>query len=431
MCGIGLRIKRVKYFVILFVFLLFIAQFSNSFAMSCIKQKPYIQQNAKWTIIVYFCSDNDLEDDAIDALNHMELVGSDAQLNIVAQIDDYNCWGGETRRYCVTYDNDLTTINSILADNDTSEKDMDEGQTFIDFVCWTTDNYPAEYYCVIVYDHGTGWHGVCYDDSDGNVSDCITIDELEVCLSNISNHIGKSLDILCFNACEMGTIEVFYQIREYIDIGIASQLPQYNNLPYHLFLGDLKNNISWTPKRFAEEIVNDSFKWEDHAVDEISAHWAEEIPNVVEKVDTLVEELNQSLPSCYFFIRKAIDHSLHDYHHFDLFDFASEIKKWMFFSHSVKTAAQNVMDAIESAVFARQPQKYGDNKYYKGFSIYLEYRPSFYNIKYENTQFAIDTNWDEFLRSYLNITIKSVLCDAFLKVNGNIRNNIEAKICSI
>src|SRR5215468_4599502 len=42
---------------------------------------------AKWTVMVYFAADNDLEEKAIADLNEMKKVGSTDEVNIVAQLD--------------------------------------------------------------------------------------------------------------------------------------------------------------------------------------------------------------------------------------------------------------------------------------------------------------------------------------------------------
>ena len=354
---------------------------------------------SKWTFIGYLDGDSDLEDEAIEALNRMELVGSDSNLNIVVQIDDKHIWGGQTRRYYVTYDTDMNNINSQLADENTSEKNMAKGETLTEFILWAVDNYPAEHYFLTLFDHGGGWRGMCWDESCGNNSNCITMEELKESLSIAYAQIGKKIDIMCLNACEMGNIEVFYQVKDYIDIGIASEDIQYTLLPYDLFLGDLSNNPSMTSEQLAKEVVNDSFYCDYQAVNEISAYSSDGINDVAEKVDALAKKLIQYLPENYRSIRRAISKTICPWVFYDLYDFASELIERLLINKEIKNSAQDLMDAIENAVIESQSKNYGE-EYCFGFSIYLEHRASFYSTKYEKLDFAEDTQWDEFLKTY-------------------------------
>ncbi|MCK4266381.1 MAG: hypothetical protein KAX31_03810, partial [Thermoplasmata archaeon] len=56
----------------------------------------------KWTYIGYIDGDNNLEGVAIEDLNEMEMVGSSADMNIIALVDRWS--NGDTRAYYVEYD---------------------------------------------------------------------------------------------------------------------------------------------------------------------------------------------------------------------------------------------------------------------------------------------------------------------------------------
>ena len=172
-----------------------------------------------WTFMAYLDGDNNLELDMIKFFNDMEKVGSNSHVNIIALIDDYGIWGGETRCYYIKQDNDPNNINSVIV-GDTTEKNMGDPQTLIDFVCWTADNYPAEHYCLVMADHCSGWIGMC---SDKTSSDSLNMTELKTATAEINNHISQKLDIMIIDACLGTMIEILYQVKDYIDIGVSTE----------------------------------------------------------------------------------------------------------------------------------------------------------------------------------------------------------------
>jgi hypothetical protein len=64
------------------------------------------------------------------------------------------------------------------------------------------------------------------------------------------------LDLLSFDACLMGMIEVAYEIREYADIMVGSEENMtHGGLPYHTILADLKANPFMSAAALGDTIV--------------------------------------------------------------------------------------------------------------------------------------------------------------------------------
>jgi len=102
--------------------------------------------------MVYFAADNDLDDIAFENLRQMKQVGSNSQLNILAQLDTRGI--GKTVRFRVR--DQRTTL-----EEDTLEI-MDEvntglGSELTSFVKWGMKRFPADHYMLIVWGHGEGW----------------------------------------------------------------------------------------------------------------------------------------------------------------------------------------------------------------------------------------------------------------------------------
>ena len=142
----------------------------------------------EWTIMVYMDGDNNLEGAGIADINEMEEVGSTNDINIVVQFDRTPGWDSTngdwntTRRYYIEQDTDTSTISSTLI-SDLGELNMGDPNTLSNFVIWAIQNYPADHYALIIWDHGSGWKSedinfaksCCEDETDG---DELTITEL-------------------------------------------------------------------------------------------------------------------------------------------------------------------------------------------------------------------------------------------------------------
>ncbi|MEP7137529.1 MAG: clostripain-related cysteine peptidase [Chloroflexota bacterium] len=216
----------------------------------------------EWTIISYSAADDDvLEENMWFDLNEMELVGSNPQMNIVVQIDRYaggftgdGDWS-DTRRYLIQQDNDLSYIASPVVEN-LGEVDMGDPQTLVDFVTWAIQKYPAKKYALIMSDHGGGWTGGFSDMSAPDSS--LTIPEITGAFEQIRQNTGvDKFELLGFDACLMGQIEVFGSFYPYSNYMVASEevIPSYG-WSYAAWLAQLAQNPAVDGGGLAKEIVS-------------------------------------------------------------------------------------------------------------------------------------------------------------------------------
>lgn len=207
---------------------------------------------AEWTILVYMNGDNDLEAWALADVNEMEVIGSTENVNIVVQLDrspdyvrDDGDWSG-ARRYRVEADDSTRTIGSpVLAE--LGEVDSGIPPTIADFATWGMENFPAERYALVLWDHGTGWNfagdperkkAISDDYSSGNQLSVAGGDLTEL-LAGVTGGVRK-LDLLGMDACTMQMWEVAWVVEPYADFMVASQ--DYEALTgwaYDRFLADL------------------------------------------------------------------------------------------------------------------------------------------------------------------------------------------------
>ncbi len=228
-----------------------------------------------WTIMLYQNADDKiLEKDIFVDLNEAERVGSSDRVQIVAQIDRYEgAFSGdgnwtETRRYYVTQDNDLNTVNSQLVQN-LGEVNMGDGQALVEFVQWSVQKFPADKYVLILSDHGMGWPGGWSDPShQGNDSsrapmvsrlgNNIYLMELDEALRRSREAAGiDKFEMVGMDACLMAQLEVMAALQPHARYAVASEETEPSlGWAYASFLGDLVQNPDMDGARLSELIVS-------------------------------------------------------------------------------------------------------------------------------------------------------------------------------
>ncbi len=204
-----------------------------------------------WTFMVYIVADNNLDPYAELDLREMESVGSTSSVNIVALVDLLNVNGSVL--YYIGKGS-----RSIIWGNWSSEYELNMGdpEALAWFVNETVRNYPADHYVLVLWDHGDGWNGFGWDDTN---NDHLTIEEIKEALSNIP----VKIDILGFDACLMSNLEVIYtlSLTSKVEVVIASEefIPNYG-WPYDKILEKLVENPDISIPDFAKVIVEEYVK---------------------------------------------------------------------------------------------------------------------------------------------------------------------------
>ena len=248
---------------------------------------------ANWTFMVYMDGDCDLEESAIDDLNEMEMVGSTGDVNIIALLDripgydDSNDDWTTTKLFKVTEDRDSDgVIRSTSVD--WSELNMGDPNTLADFAVWGIENYPAEHYALIIWDHGGGWKSVANDETD---EDKITMPELDSALFWIVDEAGiERLDLIGFDTCLMGQLEVANTVAPYADIMVGSEeIEDEDGWNYIPFLNTLSNHPDSTSEELATNITTSFGEYytdiKEDPIHTLSVIDLSEIPDLISAVD--------------------------------------------------------------------------------------------------------------------------------------------------
>lgn len=381
---------------------------------------PPIDKTAEWTVMVYLDADNNLESAGIDDINEMEMVGSTSEVNIVVQVDrvPYSVLASSnqgyaddtsngnwttTRRYYVTQDSDPVLINSPLK-IDLGELNMGDPQTLVDFANWAANNYPAKKYLLVIWNHGGGFRSlnlakdIAWDDTNGG--DKITMPELEDALSMISAQIGKNIDIVGMDACLMAMTEVAYQIKDYADILVTSEESEpEGGWPYDTILSQLVSNPLMSPEELATDIVDKYiyfYPFSNVTQSAIDLSYMDTLAGQLSNLALAV--MSDTLTPKNIYINAAYYSQYYgDPDFIDLYDFCNQL---LAYSNSleVKNIALNIQQTLNYAVI-KSGYSGGSVSGSKGLSIYFPWYYAYNSNKYNSTNFAQDTFWDEMLLS--------------------------------
>jgi len=397
---------------------------------------PFIVGNetvADWTFMVYLDADNSLESAGIDIFLKMASVNSSSQVNVVVQMDripDYDDRYGnwtDCKRFNITKGVTPTPENAIL---NLTEVDMGDPNTLKDFVNWTISNYPANYYCLVLWDHGTGCMGICFDVTSGGNN--LTLPEL----SQASSGLPSIMDVVLIDACSMGMAEVAYQIKDYANVLVSPEGIGWAPAPYDTYLSNLVSDSSMSPRDFSAKVVNDYIDW-CWSIDvsqipnaTMSAIDLTKIAGLTETIDDFAINLREKETLCHEQISQARNLTQgypgpfagQNGSYIDLYHFAQQLARQDSLDEELRNSAYQVMSvlSIGNTIITHEEKADPDSH---GLAIFFPDEKEKYDSfksTYNRTAFSMDTPWDEFVEYDLSgcvLTIQTPYSGILVKVN--------------
>lgn len=264
-----------------------------------------------WLIMIYMSATGTLEDESIADLENIEIGHSELfdkkDVDIVVLYDrgpGYSVANGDlTGTYLYSYNNDgFQVIDSVVGWRDSydQEESMGEIETLRVFLSWARDKYPRSNNALILWNHGGGIAGaspnetraICWDTEDVNseISEVLYIDEIQKLLSTIYNDNNR-LDILGFDACYMGMIEIIYEFRDTVEYVVASSAAETGGWIYQNFISKIKADT--VAEVLAVDIVNEYYKFslENNLQNTLAAYYVPAVKLFVEKLDIVFDKL--------------------------------------------------------------------------------------------------------------------------------------------
>ncbi|NTU96784.1 MAG: peptidase C11 [Chlorobiaceae bacterium] len=392
-----------------------------------------------WTVMVYMAGDNNLDPEGSKDLREMKKVGSNEDVNIIAQFD--RAAGHVARRYY------LRKGGLVTGDAVDSLGNVNTGDpaSLEDFIGWGIKNYPAEHYLLVLWNHGQGWDDTdVYADEryrglrrlatgparhslfrsgtrrvmekaigsmeyraillDDNAKDFLDNQEMKKVLAGTAKRLGRKLDILGMDACLMSMAEVGYQISDSTACTVGSeQTEPGNGWPYDKILSALAKNPAMAPDDLCTLIVDKylaSYSEKEPVTQ--SACDLSKAEALASSVALLASELKSGIgdPAVLQAIQgvrnKVQSYDVRD--NIDLVDFCSLLAKTGV-NASVKTACQNVATQVQNSYVMKQGYKNKSMQHSGGVAIYFPLVSV--SPLYPKLEFSRKTGWDSFLVAYL------------------------------
>jgi hypothetical protein len=339
-----------------------------------------------WLVIYYMSHDNNLEKFGFKTLDALERQGPLPNVNVVVQVDFDSVKDGKSYRFFIQeQDTQKGKINS--PGYEIPECNMGDAGTLHDFIYWAVDTFP-HYQCVVwIDDHGAGWKGVSQDKSSAN--DYLCMQEL---YQGLNLPYSPKLDVVVFDACLMGMVEVAYQIKDRVDMMVGSEEIVYcGDFPYTSIFATMDDNPSWFDFQLAVDIVGKAAaqaQRHKHDTYTFSAIDCRQLEPLIEQIDDFGFELDRGLEDYdYHFlthddpndnvqihIRNQLVQAEHfdDANFIDLYHFAYLIENDADIPPDYKTQAQPIMQSLQKGGDLIKAEEHGNaHPEAHGLSIYF------------------------------------------------------------
>ncbi len=413
-----LKMSKIKQFgILLFIIIIgFTPNIFNQFKYYKNEKTSLISKSSvefnNWTIMVYLAADNNLESAGLDDLNEMESVQLEEGIEIVVLFDravGYTNADGDwttTRRYNITYDEDEDHINSDY--EDLGELNMGDPDTLENFINWSQSTHAANKYALILWDHGLGvgsgsnLGGACIDRYSEN--DYLDIFEIDQVIA------GKGIDLLGFDCCIMGMMEIASQYQTDAGVFVGSECSEpLDGWAYDLIILELNKNPNCTSAEFGEIICatyEESYRydtyWQDLPMVSLDLTKFAELELILNNfLSYLNQDYNRSIANI---IQKAIDDSQivdSDEDYIDFGDLFYNLKSFFHFAYpNLYQFSSDILELYEEMALSFYIARHR-TKTLTGASIQI--LPDEENLGYQNLDFCINTTWYNFITKQKSI----------------------------
>lgn len=195
--------------------------------LSFFSTKISAQTDKEWTLFVFIVG-TDIVQDAIADLGEMKAAGNTDNINIVALVGGADLDGWRMPNSFTLVDGEEIPQPFVP-----SSDIMPTASNITEFLDWGVDNYPAEKYMMLFYNHGMDIRGFGWDNTT-NMN--LTIGDIQDGIGNSAFiQDGNKFEIIGFDACLMACFEAQSAFRDFGNYYIASEETE----PYHAW--------NWTP----------------------------------------------------------------------------------------------------------------------------------------------------------------------------------------
>lgn len=283
-----------------------------------------VRQNPKrdWLILIYMAADNNLEPFAISDMNEIEEgLPAEGTVEVVVLVDrhkEFDTSDGDwtdTRVYRMVRDDTPAIRSEVIARP--GELNTGDPAVLEAFIAASIKTFPARRHALVMWNHGGGWASMASDeDAPGAEGGHAHLDIMSM-RSAVAAGLGRAglpkFNIIGFDMCLMGQLEIAVELEGLADIMIASEeLEAGDGWPYAAFLPVFARQMV-ASRRLSQEIV--------HAFDEfykthpggkhatLSSLDLAMVPEVIKALDELAAKLESGLEHSWSDVSRALFYS--------------------------------------------------------------------------------------------------------------------------
>ena len=251
-----------------------------------VRNAPPTDWVADWTLLIYAAND-DLDPNLVNAFDDdaeewQHGLGGSALFRILVQRDyapfqlDADNLPRNSERYAIYREQrhhpEYPPVSGAPEAMQLGETDTTSSTTLRDFLVYGIRKFPARHYWVAFTGHGDGFAGLAHDASAAP-GKRLQLSGLAAALAEAAHviaseirsqpkyagtHTSKRIDVLSFDACRLGAIEVAASLSETADFMIASQesMP-YAGHPYQALRYIAQDEPDADPRTLVEAVVTD------------------------------------------------------------------------------------------------------------------------------------------------------------------------------
>jgi hypothetical protein len=393
------------------------------FAAPCFAQ-------AEWTLMFYMDLDNNLEAAQLDDIDEMLAAGGTKDVNVALLVDR-----SAKDRPELFYSNraignlkNWTTAKLLYVEKgnlrelaDWGELNMGSPANLKRFLQTVAQQFPARRNAVVFTNHGAGWSGIVGDESANG--DTLSTKELPLVLKDA----GLTFDLIGFDACLMGNLEVAKAVAPFGRVMVASEeLEPDDGWNYTPLLRALAANPKMDAAALGQTMVA---TYADYFKSPARTHTGKGVTLsalALDKIAPLENAVNQLAARNQSFMktsgraaflstaraRAQTEECGNDtkndyrYNYYDLGDYAQNIKAERPDPETAR-AADAVTQALNAAVITQHSGQAHPNA--SGLAIFFPPDTKTLKFKgeigYKDTPFALAGKWLPFLNDYANLRL--------------------------
>ena len=205
---------------------------SSSSSSEEIKHEEENLPEDDYTILIYMCG-SDLESNYADSnkgfaykdlAEILKVKNQPEGVNIVIETGGAKKWSPNSGVTARKIERWHVENQQMVKDAQLSNANMGLSKTFQSFLEWGLETYPAKKTGVIMWDHGGGMEGVCYDET-ASVPNYLTPNEMSIALSTVwkNKKLTNKLEWIGYDACLMAVQDIADMNSNYFNYFVGSQ----------------------------------------------------------------------------------------------------------------------------------------------------------------------------------------------------------------